>query len=120
VGVASSFTAARRAELVTELAPLVTDLADHPWNPESADADRTRRPGAVNRWNAGKNLSFVPLRPARVAEVAYDHLQGNRFRHTTQFRRWRTDRDPASCTFEQLDRPVGYRLADVLEGHAAG
>ncbi|MDH5279229.1 MAG: ATP-dependent DNA ligase [Actinomycetota bacterium] len=119
VGVSASFPMARRAALVDELAPFVTELAGHPWDPETADADQTRRPGAVNRWNAKKNLSFVPLQPTLVAEVAYDHLQGDRFRHTTQFRRWRPDRDAGSCTFAQLDRPVGYRLADVLRGHAA-
>jgi ATP-dependent DNA ligase len=119
VGVCASFPMARRAALVEELAPLVTDLSGHPWDPEAGDADQVRRPGAVNRWNAKKNLSFVPLTPTLVAEVAYDHLQGDRFRHTTQFRRWRPDRDARSCTYAQLERPVGYRLADVLAGHAA-
>ncbi len=119
VGVSASFPMARRAELVEELAPQVIDLAGHPWDPEKADSAQVRRPGAVNRWNAKKNLTFVPLRPTLVAEVAYDHLQGDRFRHTTQFRRWRPDRDARSCTFAQLERPVGYRLADVLRGYAA-
>ncbi len=119
VGVSASFPMARRAELVEELAPHVIDLAGHPWDPEKADSAQVRRPGAVNRWNAKKNLTFVPLRPTLVAEVAYDHLQGDRFRHTTQFRRWRPDRDASSCTFAQLERPVGYRLADVLRGYAA-
>ena len=120
VGVASSFTMARRAELVDELAPLVTGLDGHPWGPDAQDAARTRRPGSTNRWNARKDMTFVPLRAERVAEVAYDHLQGERFRHTTQFRRWRPDRDPSSCTYAQLDRPVGYRLADVLLTDTAG
>jgi ATP-dependent DNA ligase len=119
VGVASSFTAARRRELVAELAPLITELDQHPWNPDTADAARARRPGALNRWNAGKNMAFVPLRPELVVEVAYDQLQGDRFRHTSRFRRWRTDRTPASCTYDQLDRPVAYHLADVLKPHAA-
>ncbi|HVQ19348.1 MAG TPA: ATP-dependent DNA ligase [Actinomycetes bacterium] len=120
VGVASSFTAARRTELVEELAPLVTDLEHHPWKPDTADAAKARRPGALNRWNAGKNMEFVALRPERVVEVAYDQLQGDRFRHTARFRRWRPDRKPASCTYDQLDRPVAYHLADVLTPHTAG
>jgi ATP-dependent DNA ligase len=120
VGVASAFSMARRAELAEELAPLVTDLSGHPWNPEAAAGAGARVPGAVNRWNAKKNLTFVPLRPERVLEVSYDHLQGDRFRHTTQFRRWRPDRVPETCTYAQLERPVRYRLADVLAGHAAG
>ena len=72
-------------------------------------------PGAVSRWNAKKDLSWVPLRPELVIEVAYDHMEGTRFRHTAQFRRWRTDRDPRSCTYEQLIEPVSYNLADVLK-----
>jgi ATP-dependent DNA ligase len=119
VGVSASFPMARRAALVDELAPYVTELQGHPWDPDADDGQPVRRPGAVNRWNAKKNLSFVPLRPELVAEVAYDHLQGDRFRHTAQFRRWRPDRDAQSCTYAQLERPVGYRLADVLRGHAA-
>lgn len=119
VGVASSFTAARRLELIDELAPYVTELSDHPWEPETADAAGVRRPGSINRWNAGKNMTFVALRPELVAEVAYDQLQGDRLRHTARFRRWRTDRDPVSCTYDQLDRPVAYHLADVLQPHAA-
>lgn len=120
VGVSSAFPMAVRAAMVEELAPLVVDLAEHPWGAALSDADRVRRPGAVNRWNAKKNLTFVPLRPERVAEVAYDHLQGDRFRHTTQLRRWRPDRAARSCTYAQLERPVGFRLADVLGEHAAG
>jgi ATP-dependent DNA ligase len=71
-------------------------------------------PGNVSRWNSGKDLSFVPLRPELVVEVAYDQMEGDRFRHTAQFRRWRTDRTPQSCTYDQLDRPVRYDLASVL------
>ena len=119
VGVSASFTMARRRELLDELAPYRdVDLADHPWGAwadQQAHADR-RMPGAVSRWNATKDLSFVPLRPELVVEVAYDHMEGDRFRHTAQFRRWRTDRDPRTCTYEQLDEPVGYDLADVLGG----
>ena len=119
VGVAASFSAARRAELVTELAPYETDAASHPWQwgAEEGDAESgRRRPGNTSRWNAGKDLSFVPLRPDRVLEVAYDHMQGTRFRHTTQFRRWRPDRDPESCTYAQLEEVVTYDLSEVLNG----
>jgi len=120
VGVSASFTVARRRELLTELAPYVTDITDHPWSPPDADGSGRRRPGSLNRWNSGKDMTFVPLRPELVAEVAYDQLQGDRFRHTARFRRWRTDRDPTSCTYDQLDRPVAYDLADVLQPGTAG
>ncbi|MDF0512815.1 ATP-dependent DNA ligase [Agromyces sp. H3Y2-19a] len=117
VGVVAAFSMARRAELVAELAPLVaTDLSDHPWG-EWAEAQAhatTRMPGAVSRWSAGKDLSFVPLRPERVVEVAYDHMEGDRFRHTAQFRRWRTDRTPESCTYAQLEAPDGLDLGEIL------
>ncbi|MFZ5852157.1 MAG: ATP-dependent DNA ligase [Actinomycetota bacterium] len=117
VGVAAAFTQARRAELAAELAPLVLpDAAGHPWAAwadPAAHADG-RLPGAVSRWNATKDLSWVPLRPERVCEVSYDHMEGTRFRHTAQFRRWRADRDPASCTYQQLAEPVRYDLAEVL------
>ncbi|MCD5346451.1 ATP-dependent DNA ligase [Agromyces sp. S2-1-8] len=117
VGVVAAFSMARRAELVAELAPLVpTDLSDHPWG-EWAEAQAhatTRMPGAVSRWSAGKDLSFVPLRPERVVEVAYDHMEGDRFRHTVQFRRWRTDRTPESCTYAQLEAPDGLDLGEIL------
>ena len=117
VGVAASFPMARRASLVAELEPLVADdLSQHPWG-EWADQqaqESTRMPGAVSRWNAGKNLSFVPLRPELVVEVAYDHMEGDRFRHTAQFRRWREDRDPRSCTYEQLEQPVTFDLAEIF------
>jgi len=119
VGVAASFSAARRAELVDELRPLETDPADHPWRWGAEEGDEEtgrRRPGGTSRWNAGKDLSFVALRPERVVEVAYDHMQGTRFRHTTQFRRWRPDRDPGSCTYSQLEQVVSYDLGQVLSG----
>jgi ATP-dependent DNA ligase len=122
VGVCASFTAARRAELYAELQPLRSGVDEHPWArwKEWAEAEPGlspgRRPGNVSRWNAGKDLSFVLLRPERVLEVAYDHMEGTRFRHTTQFRRWRPDRDPASCTFAQLEEPVTYDLAEILPG----
>ena len=117
VGVSASFPMARRRTLLDDLAPYQdVDLADHPWGAwadQQAHAEN-RLPGAVSRWNATKDLSFVPLRPELVVEVAYDHMEGDRFRHTAQFRRWRPDRDPRSCTYAQLDEPVGYDLADVL------
>jgi ATP-dependent DNA ligase len=111
VGVAASFPMKRRAELVDELAPLRKDAErDHPW------LEGNLGPGGTpNRWNAGKDMSFEPLRPERVLEVAYDQMEGSRFRHTAQFRRWRDDREPESCTFAQLDRPLTYALADVLD-----
>lgn len=117
VGVASSFTMKRRAELVEELAPLrLAEGETHPWADwENAEAhERNRLPGAQSRWSAGKDLSFVPLRPERVLEVAYDHMEGTRFRHSGQFRRWRPDRDPESCGYEQLEEPMKFDLADVL------
>ncbi len=117
VGVSASFTAARRAELLVELQPLVAeDLTDHPWGAWSdwAIANPDRVPGTQSRWSAGKDLSFVALRPERVLEVGYDHMEGSRFRHTAQFKRWRPDRDPRSCGYDQLEEPVGYQLADVL------
>jgi ATP-dependent DNA ligase len=115
MGVCGSFTAARRKELVDELAPYVVGIADHPWNSWAADGDGTRRPGMVNRWNSKKDMGFVPLRPERVVEVAYDQLQGNhRFRHNPRFVRWRPDRTAASCRLDQLERPVSYDVGDVL------
>ena len=115
VGVTSSFPMARRRELFAELQPLVTDAAEHPWTAQAqASGTRTPTEAAGSRWNSGKDLSFVPLRPERVVEVRYDHMEGRRFRHTTPFVRWRPDRDPESCTYGQLDRPVGFDLAQVL------
>ena len=117
VGVAASFPMARRKTLLDDLAPYRgADPAEHPWAGwADASAHESRRlPGAVSRWNAGKDLSFEPLRPELVVEVAYDHMEGDRFRHTAQFRRWRPDRDPATCTYAQLEEPVGFRLSDIL------
>ena len=117
VGVASAFSAKRRVELVEELRPY-RDRAteDHPWLEwASASAHEGQRlPGATSRWNAGRDLSFELLRPELVAEVGYNHLQGDRFRHPAQFRRWRPDRDPASCTYDQLDTAVPEELAAVF------
>ncbi len=119
VGVAASFPMQRRKELVGELEPYRTDdLSDHPWG-EWAEAqahEKDRLPGAQSRWNAKKDLSWVPLRPELVCEVGYDHMEGTRFRHTAQFKRWRHDRDPASCGYQQLERPVRFDLADILGG----
>ncbi|QMU66968.1 ATP-dependent DNA ligase [Streptacidiphilus sp. P02-A3a] len=117
VGVCASFPMRRRAELVEELAPLrMPTLAGHPWADwESEEAQATgRMPGGQSRWSGGKDLSWVPLRPELVCEVGYDHMQGDRFRHTARFRRWRPDREPPSCGYAQLDEPVRYDLADVL------
>ncbi len=116
IGVSAAFPAARRAELIVELDPLVVGPADHPWR-EWAEADaheKGRLPGAVSRWNAKKDLSWVPIDPVMVAEVGYDHMEGTRFRHTAQFKRWRPDRTPESCTYEQLEEVVGYDLDSIL------
>jgi ATP-dependent DNA ligase len=108
---------ARRKELFAELQPLVTSFDGHPWDwAASADSTRNPRSGETSRWNAGKDLSFVPLRPERVVEVRYDHMEGDRFRHTAQFSRWRPDRSPESCTYEQLERPVSFDLDEIVPG----
>jgi ATP-dependent DNA ligase len=116
IGVSASFTAARRAELIAELQPLVCPIEEHPWGEwaEWAIANPDRVPGTQSRWSQGKDLSFTPLRPERVLEVGYDHMEGRRFRHTAQFKRWRPDRDPESCGYEQLEEPSGYDLAKIL------
>jgi len=118
IGVSASFTESRRAELIEQLQPLVVPIEDHPWGrwAEFLTANPDRVPGTQSRWSQGKDLSFTPLRPDLVIEVAYDHMEGRRFRHTAQFRRWRTDRDPESCGYDQLDEPVSYDLTDVLGG----
>src|SRR3954451_17521950 len=117
VGVVGAFPMARRRQLLAELQPLVTDFEDHPWAWAQQEAGkRPPRKSETSRWNAGKDLSFTPLRPERVVEVRYDYMEGVRFRHTAQFVRWRPDREPASCTYAQLERPVDFRLADVLTG----
>ncbi|MDK3256405.1 ATP-dependent DNA ligase [Blastococcus capsensis] len=121
IGVAASFSMKRRAELVEELAPHRADaLNGHPWqnwaNAETGADGEHRMPGAVSRWNAKKDLSWVPLRPELVVEIKYDQLEGRRLRHTGHFLRWRPDRDPRSCTYDQLDVPVRYDLAEVLDG----
>ncbi|MEY9860607.1 ATP-dependent DNA ligase [Catenulispora sp. GAS73] len=129
VGGSSAFTMARRKELIDELAPYVAAEGEpHPWldavgegqgegegEASGADGDDAhRRPGTLNRWNAGKDVSFIALRPELVCEVHYDQLQGDRFRHNGRFVRWRPDRDPKSCSYDQLDVPAAYDLADVF------
>ncbi len=115
VGVVGAFPMARRRQLFTELQPLVTTFDGHPWDWGGLAAGvRHPREAETSRWNAGKDLSFVPLRPERVVEVRFDHMEGTRFRHTTQFVRWRPDRAPHSCTYSQLAEPVSFDLADVL------
>ena len=129
IGVSASFTAKRRAELLEELRPLECPIEEHPWGEwthgpdgaatsgqgqEWAIANPDRVPGTQSRWSAGKDLSFTPLRPERVLEVGYDHMEGRRFRHTAQFKRWRPDRDPESCGYDQLEEPLSYDLARIL------
>jgi ATP-dependent DNA ligase len=106
VGVAAGLDASARAELFAQLQPLARHVAHHPWR--GGDAELQRVPGAKSRWNSAKaeeELEWVALQPTRVVEVAYDHLQGDRFRHTTHLVRMRTDRDAASCTYAQLQGP---------------
>ena len=120
VGVTASFTVKRRGELVDELAYLRGNaVVDHPWRDwvematKAAEAGQ-RLPGAQSRWNAKKDLGFEPLRCERVVEVAYDHLQNGRFRHATTFKRWRLDREPASCRYDQLEEASPFSFGDVL------
>jgi ATP-dependent DNA ligase len=123
VGVIGAFPLERRRELFAELQPLVTGFQGHPWDwgawQQEAEG-RSWRGANTSRWNPGKELSFVPLRPERVVEVRYDHLEGRRFRHTAQFVRWRPDRDPRSCTYQQLEEVVTYDLADILRARPSG
>jgi ATP-dependent DNA ligase len=122
VGVSASFTAAKRKELVGVLSPYRTEsLSGHPWaewggaHPgDGAGGKGQRMPGAKSRWTQGKDLSWVPLRPELVVEVAYDHMQGTRFRHTAQFRRWRPDKPPSECTYAQLDVVAPHELAAIF------
>jgi ATP-dependent DNA ligase len=122
VGVCASFTEKKRRELVEFLAPYRQDaLAAHPWKdwaeqePASGEAEH-RMPGGQSRWSQGKDLSWEPLRPELVVEVAYDHMQGSRFRHTAQFRRWRTDKKPTECTYDQLEVVAPEELAVIFAG----
>ena len=116
VGVTSSFTMALRKQLVRELAPLRKNaLEKHPWRAwAEADAESGRMPGGQSRWSAGKDLSWEPLRVERVCEVKYDHLQGDRFRHAATFLRWRPDKRPADCRYDQLEVTRPYELDKVF------
>jgi len=115
VGVVGAFPMEMRRALLAELEPLLTTFDEHPWNWAKEEAGtRTPRSSQYSRWNVGKDLSFIPLRPERVLEVRYDHMEGPRFRHTAQFVRWRPDRDPRSCTYEQLEEPVSFDLSALL------
>ncbi|WP_262320907.1 ATP-dependent DNA ligase [Acidiferrimicrobium sp. IK] len=116
VGVIGSFPAARRRSILEDLAPFREVPDGHPWAgwADAGDADGRRLPGAVSRWNAKKDLSFELLRPELVVEAAFEHLQGNRLRHTAQFRRWRPDRTARSCTYDQVEVAVPALLADVF------
>jgi ATP-dependent DNA ligase len=116
VGVTAAFTLARRRQLAEELEPLRANaLADHPWRAWASTGDGSNRmPGGQSRWSAGKDLSWEPLQIARVCEVKYDHMQGDRFRHATIFLRWRPDKPPADCTYEQLEVTPPYELEKVF------
>ena len=115
VGVTSSFTMAMRKALVGELAPLREHALDHhPWREWADPDDSTRMPGGQSRWSAGKDLSWEPLRIERVCEVKYDHMQGNRFRHAAVFQRWRPDKRPADCRYDQLEVTTPYELEKVF------
>jgi len=128
VGITSSFSWDRRADLVKELAPLRENAGqDHPWGEwaewaaaGSADASGQRLPGATSRWNRGKDLSWEPLRAERVVEVAFDHLQGDRFRHAATFVRWRPDKAPAGCRYDQLVETPAYELARIFGAEVRG
>jgi ATP-dependent DNA ligase len=122
VGVTSSFSWDRRASILRELEPLRENALDgHPWREwavwaelGAADASGQRLPGATSRWNRGKDLSWEPLRADRVVEVAYDHLQGDRFRHGTTFVRWRPDKRPEDCRYDQLEETAAFELEKIF------
>ncbi len=122
VGVTAAFTNKMRKQLVDELAPLRENaLEDHPWRDWAeahleAREQGQRLPGAASRWNAGKDLSWEPLRPERVCEVKYDHMQGTRFRHAAHFVRWRPDKPPQDCRYDQLEVTPAYELERVFGG----
>jgi ATP-dependent DNA ligase len=123
VGVTSSFTMAKRRELVTELAPLRKNaLENHPWKEwaQLDAAELNRMPGAQSRWSTGKDLSWEPLRVERVCEVKYDHLQGDRFRHAATFLRWRPDKQPRDCRYDQLEVTRPYQLDKVFSSGSSG
>jgi ATP-dependent DNA ligase len=124
VGVAAAFSHAVRRQLAAELAPLrERAIEGHPWRAwaqaqEETDARGQRMPGASSRWNRDKDLSWEPLRPERVCEVAYDHMQGSRFRHAAQFLRWRPDKRPEDCRYDQLEVTPAYELERVFGARA--
>jgi ATP-dependent DNA ligase len=116
--VCASFTDAKRKELVEFLDPYRKNaLKNHPWQEwASAELEGKRIPGAQSRWSQGKDMSWEPLQAKLVVEVAYDHMQGSRFRHTAQFRRWRKDKKPKDCTFEQLEVVPPQELEEIFGG----
>ncbi len=114
IGVAASFPMDMRRRLATELDELVIEMSEHPWGTAVDEFSVEGRVNPGSRWNPDKDLSFVPLRPERVAEVRYNHMDGGRLRHPAQFLRWRPDRDPASCDFDQLERPDAIAVAELL------
>jgi len=116
VGVTSAFTMAMRKQLVKELAPLRKNaIVNHPWRAwAGAEAESSRMPGGQSRWSAGKDLSWEPLKIERVCEVKYDHMEGDRFRHATVFQRWRPDKDPEDCRYDQLEVTPAYELEKVF------
>ena len=119
VGVAAGFSAKFRRELLAELEPRTADaMQGHPWQDwaEWQQQDVSRKPGATSRWNAGKDLSWVPIRIEKTCEVSYDHLQGSRFRHGTHFKRWRPDKPPSDCRYDQLEVSPPYELAQIFGG----
>jgi ATP-dependent DNA ligase len=123
VGVTSSFTVAMRKTLARELEPLRKNAFDnHPWREwaRAADTETQRMPGAHSRWSAGKDLSWEPLRIERVCEVKYDHLQGDRFRHGAIFLRWRPDKRPQDCRYDQLEVTTAYELSSVFSSGSRG
>ncbi len=122
VGVTSSFTMAMRKQLVKELAPLRKNaMEDHPWREwAGAAAESSRMPGGQSRWSAGKDLSWEPLRPERVCEVKYDHMQGDRFRHAALFLRWRPDKPAEDCRYDQLEVTKPYELEKIFSSGSSG
>jgi ATP-dependent DNA ligase len=122
VGVTSAFTMAQRKALVKELAPLRKDaMKDHPWKEwAGAAAESSRMPGGQSRWSAGKDLSWEPLRIERVCEVKYDHMQGDRFRHAAIFLRWRPDKRPQDCRYDQLEVTKPYELSKIFSSGSSG
>jgi len=122
VGVTSSFTMTARRQLAKDLAPLRKDaMKKHPWREWASDtAESSRMPGAQSRWSAGKNLAWEPLRIERVCEVKYDHMQGDRFRHAAQFLRWRSDKPPQDCRYDQLEVTRPYELERIFSSGSSG